>query len=244
MAAKDRAYLIETYTRLQESFSTLLLHPSSAVASKLTAAEHKYYTTLNFLAAFLRTALETSKSDPSPPTLSTIVTGITSAFPSQPPASSSLSGHHDDIFQSLTNPHPLSTLRDTALATKQAASFVIAFNTAENARDRTGKSNLHKDIITQAKTLESLVNKTLTEVKENAKQLKNALGQGGWLDTIAAWTFGSDKDDNGEDLNKDEDQLAQSVREVVGEAELEEWSGKLVESWIEGIKGLEQVRME
>lgn len=220
------------------------MHPSSAAAAKLTVAEHKYYSTLNFLAAFLRTALETSKSDPSPPTLSTIVTGITSAFTPQPPASSFPSGHHDDIFHSLANPHSLSTLRDTALATKQAASFVVAFNMAENARDRTGKSNLHKDIVTQAKALESLVSKTLAEAKENVKQLKSALGQGGWLDTIAAWTFGHDKDGSLEDVSKDEDELGQLVRDVVGEAELEVWSGKLVESWIEGIKGLEQVRME
>lgn len=142
------------------------------------------------------------------------------------------------MFYSLTNPHLVSTLRDAALATKQSAAFLLAFNTAENARDRTGKSNLHKGIVAEAKTLESLATKTLAEVKQRVKELKDALGQGGWLDTIAAWTFGS------EDEEEKEDELGELVREVVGEAELEEWSGKIVESWQAGIKGMDQVRME
>lgn len=240
VAAKDRAYLIETYTRLHESLSTILLSPTSATASKLTAAEHKYYTTLHFLAALLHNALETSKSDPSPPTLSTTATGITSTLTSlktelfSVPPQQKLAGDHGvDVFYPLTNPHVLSTLRDTALATKQAASFLIAFNTAENARDRTGKSNLHKEIVAEAKTLEGLATKTLAEVKARLKELKDVLGQGGWLDTIAAWTFGEDSDE-----------LGDLVRDVVGEAELEEWSGRIVESWREGVKGLEAVRME
>lgn len=236
VATKERAYLTETYTRLQESFSTLLFHPSSTTAAKLTAAEHKYYNLLNFLAALLRTALETSRSAPSPPTLSTTVTGITSTlaslranFFSVPPQKLAPQG---DVFHALANPHLLSTLRDAALATKQAASFLVAFNTAENARDRTGKSNLHKEIVAEAKTLESLAGKTLAEVKTRLAELKAVLGQGGWLDIIAAWTF------------DEEDELGELVREVVGEAELEEWSGRVVESWREGVKGLEQVRME
>lgn len=184
----------------------------------------------------MRTALETPKSAPSPPTLTTTVTGITSTlaslrtdFFSVPPRKLTTQG---DVFHSLTNPHLLSTLRDAALATKQTASFLVAFNTAENARDRSGKSNLHKEIIAEAKALETLAGKTLAEVKQRLKELKEVLGQGGWLDVIASWAF------------DEEDDLGELVREVVGEAELEEWSGKVVESWREGIKGLEQVRME
>lgn len=271
MAAKDRAYLIETYTRLHESLSALLLNPSSAISTKLTAAEHKYYSTLNFLAALLRTAVETPKTNPSPPALSTTVTGITSTLTSlrtdvlaAPPqqrklgatasSSSSTVGNNDDnendnVFHPLTNPHLLSTLRDAALATAHAASFVVAFNAAENARDRTGKSNLHKEVVAEAKALEALAGRTLAEVKLRVTRLKEVLGQGGWLDTIAAWTFhnnnnsGNSNNDssNGEG---DEDELGMLVREVVGEAELEEWGGKVVESWREGVKGLAQARME
>lgn len=125
-------------------------------------------------------------------------------------------------------------LRDAALLTKQAASFIVSFNAAENARDRTGKSNLHKDIVAEAKALDELASKTLVEVKKRVKELKDVLGEGGWLDRVAAWAFKEDAEDN----------LAELVREVVGESELEDWSGKVVESWREGVKGLGQVRME
>ena len=42
----------------------------------------------------------------------------------------------------------------------------------------------------------------------------------------------------------DGDEVSDLVREVVGEADVEEWGGRVVESWREGVKGLGLVKME
>ncbi|KUI67022.1 N-terminal acetyltransferase B complex subunit MDM20 [Cytospora mali] len=236
-AAKDKAYLVETYSRLNETIATLLLNPSST-ASKLTGPEHRYYTTINFLSGLLRTALETSKSDPVPTSsLSTTTTGIQACldalrddFASTPPQISPLPA--GDVFYSLANPHTLSVFRDTALAIKHSTSFIISFNNEQQERDRSGKSNLHKEVLSAAKGLDDVATKALLEIKGRVEELKEALGLGGWLDRMAGWTF---KEGGG---------LSKLIGEVVGEAEVEEWGSTVVESWREGVKGLGMVKME
>lgn len=134
-----------------------------------------------------------------------------------------------DVLHSLTTPHTLSHLREAALATKQSASFLLAFHTAEQARDRSGKANLHKDIVAEVKVLEELATKILVGAKARVKEVKDALGQGGWLDRVEGWIF------------PEEDALGELVRDVVGASEVEEWAGKIVESWREGVKGFGMV---
>ncbi|KAK7733658.1 hypothetical protein SLS53_008124 [Cytospora paraplurivora] len=235
-AARDRAYLVETFSRLNETTTTLLLNPSTTASNKLTGPEHKYHTTISFLSSLLRTALETPRSDPTPPSLSTTATGVRSSldalrteFFSVPPKVSALPG--GDVLHSLTNPHALSLYRDAALAVRQATSLLIAFNNEQQARDRTGKLNLHKEVLAEVKGLDESAGKALAGIKGRVGELREALGQGGWLDRMAEWTFGDDK-------------LSELVREVVGEAEVEEWGSGVVESWREGVKGLGLVRME
>lgn len=233
VAVKDKAYFIESFGRLHEAISTALLKLPTT-AAKLTGAENKYYTTVALLSALLSTALQTSKSEPTPPSLSATISGIQSTFASiredcasVPPTISGLD--MADALHSLTTPHTLTHLREIALATRQTTTFLLAFHAAEQARDKSGKSNLHKDIVAEVKGLDELATKTLAEGKARVKELKDALGQGGWLDRVEGWIF------------PDEDALGELVRDVVGAAEVEEWAGKIVESWREGIKGFGMV---
>ncbi|ROV88051.1 hypothetical protein VMCG_10410 [Cytospora schulzeri] len=239
-AARDKAYLVETYSRLSETMTTLLLNPSTT-ASKLTGPEHKYYTTISLLANLMRTSLETTKSNLTPPSLSTAATGIRASldalradFTTTPPQMMSPGPLPEggDVFYSLTHPHALSLFRDAALAVRHAASFLVGYHGEAQARDRSGRSNLHKDVVAEAKGLEEVASGALGEIRGRVKELKEALGLGGWLDRMAEWTF------------KGDDELSELVREVVGEAEVEEWGSKVVESWREGIKGLGMVKME
>lgn len=233
VAMKDKAYFIESFSRLHEAISTALLNLPTT-AAKLTSAENKFYTTIALLSALLCTALQTSKSEPTASSLSTTISGIKSTIASIEEDCSSVSPMMSgldmaDVLHSLTNPHTLSYLRETALATKQTATFLTNFHAAEQARDRSGKSNLHKDIVAETKGLDELATKTLAEGKARVKELKDALGQGGWLDRMEGWVF------------PDEDALGDLVRDVVGAAEVEEWAGKVAESWREGIKGFGMV---
>lgn len=233
VAIKDRAYFIESFSRLHESLSGALLNPSLTTA-KLTGPENKFYTTIALLSALLYTALQTNKSEATPSSLSTSVTGIKStlAFLQKDLASVSpqLSNlEMADVFHSLTTPHTLTNLREAALATKQTATFLLSFNAAEQARDRSGKSNLHKEVVAEVKALDEFATKALGEGKDRVKELKDALSQGGWLDRVEGWIF------------HDEDALGELVRDVVGATDVEEWAGQVVESWREGMKGFGMV---
>lgn len=218
--------------------TTLLLNPSTTARRLLTASEHKYYTAVSLLANLLRTALDTPKSNPHPPPgLSTATAGIRTAldalrtdFSSTPPRVSALPA--GDVLHSLTNPHALSLLRDAALAVRQSAGFLVAFNGEQQARDRSGKSNLHKEVLAEVKGLDEVAAGALLGVKGRVRELKEALGMGGWLDRMAEWTF------------EEDDRVSELVMEVVGEAEVEEWGSRVVESWREGVKGLGMVKME
>lgn len=237
-AARDKAYQTESYARLSESTSTLLHRPSTP--ARLTPAEHKYYTAISLLAALLRTALETPKSAtaPAPPAFSAAAEGVRAAleplradFAAVPPRIAALPGGEGDVFHHLTAPLAIALLRDAALAVRWAAGSLVAFHAEQGARDRSGRSGLHKDVLAEARGLEEVAGKVLGAVRARVKELREVLGLGGWLDRMEGWAFG-------------EDELSGLVRDVVGEADVEEWGGRVVESWREGVKGLGMVKME
>lgn len=212
---------------------------TAPITTKLTSAEHKYYTTVCFLAALLRTALETPKTGGTSPagTLSAAISGIKSTLASLeadvasvPPLLVRLEAA--DVLASVTNPHTLSLLRETALITKQTAALILAWHAAEQTRDKSGKTSLHKDVVVEAKSLDEVAAKVLAEGKKRVKELGASLGEGGWLDRMEGW------------MASEDGKLDSLVREVIGDAEVEEWTGKLVESWREGVKGLAAVKWE
>lgn len=218
--------------------STLLHRPSTS--AQLTPAEHKYYTIIALLAALVRIALDTPKSatTPAPATFSTAAEGVRAAlealradFVAVPPRMAALPGGEGDVLHHLTAPLALSLLRDAALAVRWAAVSLVTFHAEQGARDRSGKSGLHKDVLAEAKGLDEVAGKVLGSVRARVKELKEVLGLGGWLDRMEGWAFG-------------EDELSGLVRDVVGEADVEEWGGRVVESWREGVKGLGMVKME
>ncbi|KAK3320107.1 N-acetyltransferase B complex non catalytic subunit-domain-containing protein [Cercophora scortea] len=239
VALKERSYLTERLAHLNNSL-TNFIHQAET-PSRLTGAELTYYTIVSLLSGGLLTGLTTTRTDAVPQTLPLLTAAIRSAFAglrtvfltssngvSTPPTA--------NIFASLTDMHTMALLRATALAIKHSAAFMLSVHEKELARDRSGKTALHKDILVEMKALDQLAGKALGEIKTHVQKLKTALGEGGWLDRVLEWTFG---DEGGED------EVAKAVGEVVGgRGGAEEWAGKLLESWREGVKGWGTVRLE
>lgn len=261
VAAKDRAYLAETFARLHTSLTELLLrrqstngsNPSATTAAVdrlLTSAEHKHFTSLGLLAALLRTALDTPKTSSAPPagladaasgfrsTLALLRTDVLSVSPQMARL------EHGDTLHAVTSPHALSLLRETALALKQGAALLLALHAADQARDRSGRSGLHKEAVAEAKSLEDLAAKTLAEARERVKGVKETLGQGGWLDRVEGWMFSPVEAEAEAEANGNDGSVGELVRDVVGGAEVEEWTSRVVESWREGIKGFGAIKWE
>ncbi len=239
-ALGDRAFVIESLDSLNASF-TSFLHDKDT-PSHLNTAEEAYYTILSLLSALVVSSLTAHRTEPAPPIFSTLVSSVKSSLASlrlalfsSPPTALDMGS----VFYQVADQHTISSFRDAALAVKQTAAFVLAFNESEMARDRSGKANLHKEVVAEMRAFEALGVKALVEVKGHIKVLNGKLNEPGWLDRAVDWASGSDVDGGGDD------EVAKDVFELVdGQPVVEEWAGRLLESWREGIKGWSVVRME
>lgn len=252
VAPKDRAYITEILARLHASLAELLLRRRPE--HLLTGAEHRYLTALSLLAALLHAALDHHpKTDAgsaagSPPGLTTAAAGLRSVLAAL--RAEVLSAHDGGggdalLLHALAGPHAhaLSLLRDAALATRHGAALVLALHAAEQARDRSGRSGLHKDAVAECKGLEDLASKMLAEARDGVKKVKEELGLGGWLDRVEGWMFPAAAA-AGDEAREGDGGVEELVRDVVGGADVEEWTSKVVESWREGIKGFGMVKWE
>ena len=246
-AIHDREYTLEVLERLSNSLSDFLHAPETP--SRLTNAERTHYTVVSLLSAALLMGISTPRPEPVPKTLSQLTSAIKTAFANLRStfANNTATTKHKNLptaCLTLTDMHTLSYIRETALAIKHSATFVAAMHDKEVARDRSGRSGLHRDVLAEMKALGEIAGKVLGgnggggEIKGQVQKLKEGLGEGGWLDKVLDLVFG------GED-EEDEDEVTRAVGEVVGgRGGAEEWAGKVIESWREGVKGWGMVRME
>ncbi|KAK3984114.1 N-acetyltransferase B complex non catalytic subunit-domain-containing protein [Cladorrhinum sp. PSN332] len=218
-AARERAYTLEVLSHVSETLTALLQSSSSL---PLTPAEHTYFSILSLLSSAVLIAISTARTDSPPSTLSLLTSSIKSAAGTLRTGFSATST--EKIMASLTELHSTALARDTGIAIKQSAAFVLAWNDKENARDRSGRSGLHKEAMAEMKALEAAGAKVVGDVKAHFGKLKEGLSESGWLDKVLEITFPEDEDD-------------EAVRRVVRGGEEEEWAGRVVDSWREGVKG-------
>jgi len=225
-ASSERAFVTETLSSISAAFAGLLHAPETTTG--LTGAEESYYTVLSLLSGITVLALDAKKSDPRPRTLSQLLSSLRSALQSLRTAFVSEPRSALDrvsLLYSMADQHTAATLRDAALAVKHGAAYVLAFDEREAARDRTGKGALNREVLAEMRELETLGTTILGEIKSHVKALKASLGEAGWLDRVVEWALGS------------EGQGADVFDMVGGRPAVEEWAGRVLESWREGIRG-------
>lgn len=232
-------YNVEMLSRIHNSATTIL--QVSDTPTQLTSAEYSLYTVTVVVSGLLGASLSLPRSSEALPqsittsvsALKTALATLRTAFLSGPPAGS----NQTDTFAYLTNMHTLSAFRDASLVTRHTAAYLLAWHEREMARDRSGASGCHKDILAEIKALDGISAKALGDVKERIKTLKERLGGGGWLDRLLEWTFGHDE--------HEADEITRAVTEVTGgRSAAEEWAGRVLESWIDNIKGWTNVKLE
>ncbi|KAK4142908.1 N-acetyltransferase B complex non catalytic subunit-domain-containing protein [Dichotomopilus funicola] len=250
-ARHDREYTLETLERLSNSLADILHQPDTP--SRLTRSETSYYTVLSHLAAGLLVALSTPRSDPIPKSLSHLTASIKTTFTTLRSSLAPISTTEETpttnppAIPTLTSMPALSYLRLSSLAIRSAATFLTASHDRELARNRTGRSGVHRDALAEMRGLDANVAvKGLAEVKGTVLRLKEALGEGGWLDRVLDLVFGGEEEEEmKEEGGGGGGEVRRAVEEVVGgRGGAEEWAGKVVESWREGVMGWGMVRME
>ncbi|KAI8309474.1 hypothetical protein K4K59_009196 [Colletotrichum sp. SAR11_240] len=226
-AAAEQTYILESLQRLNTSMSRFL----HARGTHLTQQEEMYYDVISLLTSLIPLAVSASRSPPPPELLSSIASAVKSGLDVL--RAQALAGTADEsqVLLMLGSLHGLFVLRDAAAAVKLATSYIVAFNEREKERDRSGQSNIPKDVMAHVKTLEAAAATALKEGKARVAFLKkesDSLGA-----RLGRWTFEAE----------DGDKLAQQIREVAG-GHVGVWTQKVADSWRTNVKGWEMVQWE
>ncbi len=234
VASRSLTYFLDSLTQLHHHLAKYIdrISPLS-----LTTSAQVYYNVISQLAALLLTSMKATPGDPTPGLASSLAASVRlSLVDLQTEAQECFA----DTLQALSSMHAFSTYRDAALAAKHTVAFAVAHHERELARDRSGKSGLRKEVLAEMKALDALASKALGNGKSWLKELKEKLGEGGWLDRMLEWTF-----EDGSEGDESKEALTQAVEDVAGgRAEAEEWASRVVESWMEGVKGWGLVKWE
>ncbi|KAL8335938.1 hypothetical protein RB598_009901 [Gaeumannomyces tritici] len=242
-ADHDFVYVSERLIAVHESL-TRFIHLEDTTLL-LTSAEESYYNALTLLSGAMMISLVTVRGEEMPVSFGASTTALKTAMatlrnallPREASPADTAPVKHVTLGQ-LSDPHTMAMLRETALAVRLGAALVLGYHDSQMARDRTGKTSLHKDAVAEMKVLVKLAFQILDDIKERIKLIKSELAEPTWKDRVIQWTYGEGEDGAGQEPSK-------SVFETIGgRTAVEAWAGKVVESWREGIKGWGMVKME
>ncbi|TEA12738.1 hypothetical protein C8034_v005773 [Colletotrichum sidae] len=227
--AVEQTYVFESLQRLNTSMSRFL----HSRGKNLTVQEEMFYDIIALLTSLIPLTIAVNRSTPPSEVLPSIVSAIKSGLEVLRAQSLSTPPEAEDskVLLILGSLHGLSILRDTASAVKLATSYITTFNEKEKERDRSGQSNIPKDVMADVKALETAAVTAMKEGKDRVALLKK---EGQTLNArLSGWTFEGEVDD----------ELAKQIREVAG-PHVDTWTQKVAESWKTNVKGWELVRWE
>lgn len=218
----DYTFVIEMMGRLSNSMAKFI----GKASAHCTSSEILYYETVNLLATLLPLCVGIDKSAPLPDILKQITDAVKASITTQLDELPTLDGTVGNAVATLRSFHGITMLRDTAMAAKLATQWILSFNEREKERDRSGSSNLPKEVISQVKAVQTASESALKTAKELVAKLKSEIGTGSEFGgKLRTWVF----EDAGGELN-----------ELVEDGTVKE----VVESWRQNIAGWGQVKWE
>lgn len=230
-AVSDRAYIQDRLGKLCERFNTTL-RLNEVRGTILTDSEEAYFGVLSDLAPL---AYQCSNS-PRWQDISPDSTSIWRLLQSLRAKLQTL-GEQVHRFQSLgrtksgqlaynkgPRTHALFRIRDSALAITQTVERIRIYQEQDTTRDKTGRSKVPKEVTKELKEVEASATKLLLDVKKCVQMEQGSLAEPGWVDTITGWATAEHDT---------------SVFEPFGgRSSVEEWAGRVLESWKVAAKGV------
>lgn len=177
-SATDEKYVVESFARIANSFSKFL--PGSV--SEFTETELQYFEVISLLSSMLPLCAE--RTTGLNELMSQFGSAITASLGGQRDHLASLADGSalDSSTALLQSLHRIVLLRDSAVAVKGASQWIFNFNEKQKERDRSGQSNLPKDVIAQNKALAALADEVLKECKTWIMRLTQDTKSGGVIE--------------------------------------------------------------
>ncbi|GAO19340.1 hypothetical protein UVI_02008700 [Ustilaginoidea virens] len=218
----DYTFVTEMMGRISNSMAKFLRD----APRQCTASEILYYEAVHLLATLIPLSLGINRSSPTPSVLGQVVEAVKASMTSQLGDLPVLDGTIQQSVSGLRSFHNVTMLRDTAMASSLAATWILSFNERERERDRSGSSNLPKEVITQIKSLQGAAEAALQQGKAFIARLKSVVDAGSQFGLdLRAWVFEGD---------------GQELSGLIEDGTVKE----LVESWRQNIAGWGQVKWE
>lgn len=219
----DCTFVVETMSRLSNSMSKFL----GDASKHCTPSEMFYYDTVHLLATLISLCVSIDRSAPLPDVFGQMADAVQASMAGQLDGLPSPAESTEKMVSTFRSLHQITMLHDTAMATKLATAWILTFNEREKERDRSGSSNLPKDVVVQAKSLQACAESALKEGKAVMSWLKKEVGNGADLGrSLRSWAF--------------EDGGSKELNELVEDGTVKE----LVESWRLNAVGWGHVKWE
>ncbi len=186
----DQSYLLETLSQLGNSFAKFMPGPPS----DMTPSELQYFEAISLLCTFVPVCV--TRASGLADILNQISGAVAAAMESQRDIIAALASIPDvaSTVNLLRSLHSMTMLRETAHAVQYACQWIVRFNDREKERDRSGQSNLPKDVIVQVKLLDAGAGAILKSRREWILRMKQDVASGGVLERdIKKWAFGDEQ---------------------------------------------------
>ncbi|PHH92169.1 hypothetical protein CDD83_8555 [Cordyceps sp. RAO-2017] len=218
----DQVFVLEMMARLAHSFSKFL----GGGGSKCTRAEMLHFETVSLLCVLIPLCTGLARTSPVPEALGHITESLRMALESlKAGLSDERGGEIEKVTGTLKSLHRVTMLRDSAMAVKLAARWILELNEREKERDRSGSSNLSKEVVSQVKALQAAAQAALEDGKGLIKGLRSGqVTEQSFVARLRAWVF-----DEGDALGT-----------VIENGTISE----LVDSWQSSVGNWQQVRWE
>lgn len=227
----ERTFVLESLSHISNSFSKFI--PGTNV--DFTASEFVYFELVSVLSTVILLSAEGGR-EPSD------TEAVCQLFDAATAAIDTLHTHvpYDDgkkgieqTMSLLPNLHAVGMYRDAADAADLASRWILDFNNIEKERDRSGQSNLPKDVVAKAKELQAASAAARKQGKSWIASLETAVKAVDFGSTFRNWVF-STEDDGGEEV----------FVERFGQFIEDDFVADQVTRMRENVKGWKQVKWE
>lgn len=186
----DQKYVIEALSQIANSFSKFL----PGAASAFTGPELQYFEVISLLATLVPLCADRAAGLPA--LFDQLTSAVTASLASQRDYLAALAagteiGNTASLLQSL---HRIVLLRDTAVAVRSASHWIVDFNERQKERDRSGQSNLPKEVVAQTKALGVTAEGALKQCKAWIARLTQDTKSGGVIEReIKSFAYGGEE---------------------------------------------------
>ena len=156
----DQSFVLESLSRIGNSFNKFLSGP----ASDFTPAEAVYYDVIGLLSTLVPLCAGSSRTPAFEEAFGGLADAVAAGLEglrSQIPYEGG--SEPEDIVSLLSSMHAVGVYRDMASGISLAAQWIVNFNERAKERDRSGKSNLPKEVVARIKGLQAAADAALKE---------------------------------------------------------------------------------